>query len=137
VLIVMKQLVLILAVALGAFIQCGCTIACGPIRRVQAQRLSLMATSSDRFLIRVQPDSGPMIETPVPKDGRVEFDVPISSRASTIYVLGLPVYHHPLADQFRVITVVREERTIRKLSAREIGQLPVDADGYHILRIHQ
>lgn len=119
----------------GAATLTGCGTACGPIRTVPAQRLSLVAPSPSSYTIRVKPDVGTPIETPVPSDGRVTFDVPVTSRDSTVFCLGLPVYHYPAPDTLHVIRVMRDDRTVRKLSAQDIGRLPTDADGYHLLRM--
>ena len=102
-----------------------------------AQRLSLRAPSPSSYTIRVAPEVGAPIDRSVSPDGRVAFDVPVTSRDSTVFCFGLPVYHYPPPDARRVIRVMREERTVRKLSAQDISRLPTDADGYHILRIEQ
>jgi hypothetical protein len=125
----------ILALAIGAFTQSGCGTACGPVRTVPTQRLSLLTPSPVSYSIRVQPKVGAPIDTPVPPDGRVAFDVPVASRDSTILFLLLPVYHYPPPDALRVIRVMRGDRVICTLSAQDIGKLPTDANGYHVLRI--
>ena len=127
----------ILALIAIAFTQMGCGTACGPVRTVPGQRLSLVAPSPSSYTIRVHPDVGAPTDTPVPPDGRVAFDVPITSRDSTIYCFGLPVYHYPPPETLRVIRLMRDDQTVRKLSARDIGQLASDADGYHVLRIEK
>jgi len=89
------------------------------------------------YTIRVQPDVGPPIDTPVAHDGRIVFEVPVTSRDSTIYFFGLPVHRYPPADSLRVIRVMCDGYTVRKLSARDIGQLPAGADGFHVLRVEK
>jgi len=133
----MTRVLTVLALIAVAFIQSGCGTACGPIRTVPAQRLSLVAPSPSSYTIRVRPDYGAPIDTAVPTDGRIAFDVPVTSRDSTIFCFGLPVYHYPAPDTLRVIRVLRDDRTVRKLSAQDIGRLLADTDGYHILRIEQ
>lgn len=73
----------------------------------------------------------------MPPEGRAEFDVPVTSRASTVLCFGVPVYHYPPPDTLRVILVMRGDQTVRKLSARDIEGLPTDSDGYHILKIER
>ncbi len=121
-----------LAVALAS---AGCGTACGPMRTVPPQRLAILAPSPERYTVRVQPKTGLPTDTPVPPHGRLVFEVPVRSRDSTIFCFGLPVYHYPPPETLRVIHVMCESRTLRKLSAREIGQLPKDAEGYPVLRI--
>ena len=133
----MTRALTILALVAVALAQSGCVTACGPIRTVPSQRLSLVTPSPTSYTIRVQPHIGAPIDTPVPQDGRVAFDIPVTSRDSTTYFLLLPVYHYPPPDTLRVIRVVRDDRTIRKLSAQDIGRLPTDAEGYSILKIER
>jgi hypothetical protein len=133
----MTRVLSILTLVAFGFTQAGCGTACGPVRTVPGQRLSLATPSPSRYTIRVQPEFGAPIDTPVPQDGRVAFDVPVTSRDSTIYCFGLAVYHYPPPDTLRVIRVMCEERAVRKLSAQGIGRLPADADGYHILRVEK
>jgi hypothetical protein len=133
----MTRLLAILSLVAVVLTQSGCVTGCGPVRTVPAQALALVAPSPASYSIRVHPDRGAPIDTPVPSDGRVVFDVPVTSRDSIIFFLYLPVYHYPPPDTLRVIRVRRAERTVRKLSAQDIGRLPTDADGYHILRIEK
>ena len=133
----MMRILTILALVTVALSQTGCGTACGPIRTLPAQRLSLVTPSPSSYTIRVRPTVGAPIDTPVPMDGRVAFDVPVTSRDSTIFCFGLPVYHYPPPDTLRIIRVLRGDQTVRKMSAQEIRRLPADTDGYHILRIEQ
>jgi hypothetical protein len=133
----MTRVLSILALIAVAFIQAGCGTACGPWRTVPTQRLALVASWPTSYIIRVQPDVGAPIDTPVPHDGRVAFDVPVRSRASTIYCFAVPIYHYPPPDSLRVIRVMCDDHTVRKLSAIDIGRLPADAEGYHILRVEK
>src|SRR5262249_13040981 len=125
----------ILALAVLALTQSGCGTACGPIRSVPSQRLALVSPSPSAYTIRVHPGVGAPIDTPVPQDGTVTFDVPVTSRESVIFCFCLPVYRGPPRDTLRVIRVMRDDRTVRKLSAQDIGRLPTDADGYAVLTI--
>jgi hypothetical protein len=112
----------------------GCGTACGPVCTVPAQRLRIEASSPASYTVRVRPSVGDPIDTPVPPDGRLTFDVPVTSRASTIYCFMIPVYRYPPPDTLRVIQVMRDGRLVRKLSAQDIARLPVDAEGYHALQ---
>ena len=115
----------------------GCGTACGPMQTVPAQRLAIVAASPAHYSIRVQPDGDKPIDTPVMSDGRVAFEVPVTTRDSRLFILGLTVYHYPPPDTARVIRVMRGEKTVRKLSAREIGSLPLDSAGYHVLSLEK
>jgi hypothetical protein len=134
----MRRALVILALFAEAFIQAGCVTACGPVRSVPPQQLALVAALPATYVIRVDPDLGAPVDTPVPADGRVTFDVPVTSRNSTIYCFGLlPLYHYPPPETLRVVRVTRDNRTVRKLSAQQIGQLPTDGNGYHVLKIEK
>lgn len=133
----MTRILLILVVLAVALTQSGCATACGPVRSVPTQKLSLVTPTPASYIVRVHPDTGAPIDIPVSQDGRLTFDVPVTSRDSTIYFLLLPVYHYPPPDTVRAIRVMQGDRTVRRLSARDIARLPTDTDGYHELRIEK
>lgn len=112
----------------------GCGTACGPVRTVPAQRLRIEASSPTSYTLRVRPSFGNPIDTPVPPDGKLTLDVPVTSRASIIYCFMIPVYRYPPPETLRVIQVMRNGRPVRKFSAQDIERLPVDAEGYHVLK---
>jgi len=116
--------------------QWGCAIRCGPVQTVPPQRVHVVAVSPAAYVVRVVTEDKEQIDTPVPPDGRIAFDVPVSSRNCTPYLFGVIKVGWPTpVEECRVIRVMRGERTVRKLSARDIARLPADADGFHELRL--
>jgi hypothetical protein len=95
-----------------------------------------MAAKPVAYAIRVVTGDKEHLDTPVPPDGRVAFDVPVGSRLCTPYLFGVIKVGWPTpVEERRVIRVMRGERTVRKLSARDIARLPADAEGFHTLRV--
>jgi hypothetical protein len=95
-----------------------------------------MAASPGMYTIRVVTGDAENPDTPVPADGRVEFDVPIGSRYCTTYLFGfIKLGSTTPVEKRRVIRVMRGKEVVQKLSADDIARRPVDAEGYHILRI--
>ena len=132
------RLLLFLSLVAIAVSQSGCAIACGPGRCPPSQKLRFVVTDSPaNYKIRVF-SSGrhPEVDTPVGADGRVQFDVPIYTPYCKQYLFGVIRLNpdgRPEAE--RRIRVMHGEKTIRKLSADDIAKLPLDADGFHTLRL--
>ncbi len=115
----------------------GCVIVCGPIHTVPKQKLHVMAPAPSIYTIRVAAGGGGRTDTPVPANGRVAFDVPIASRYCTSYLFGiLKVTSQTPVEKRHVIRVMRGDKVERKLSAEDISRLPVDSDGYHVLKMN-
>lgn len=95
-----------------------------------------MASSPSAYTIRVSTGNDEHTNTPVPVDGRVSFVVPIGSRYCTPYLFGvIKVGWSKPVEKRKVIRVMRGEKMIRKLSARDIARLPADTEGYHTLKL--
>jgi len=124
-----------LASTLSAFTM-GCAIRCGPVQTVPPQKVHVMATAPAAYVVRVVIGDKEHFDTLVPPDGRVAFDVPVSSRLCTPYLFGVIKVGWPTpVEERRVIRVMRGERTVHKLSARDISRLPADAEGFHELKL--
>jgi len=93
----------------------------------------VITSSPNEYTVRIVTGQNEQADTPVPADGRVSFDVPVSSRYCTPYVFGVIKvgWPRPVEDR-RVIRVMRGEKVIRKLSASDIARLATDAEGYGI-----
>lgn len=130
-----STLISCLVTALTCF-TAGCAIHCGPVQTVPPQKLHVMAATPSIYTVRVVTGDKEHIDTPVPPDGRLAFDVPVGSRLCTPYLFGVIKVGWPTpVEERRVIRVMRGERTVRKLSARDIARLPSDADGIGALKI--
>ena len=128
--------VLTFSASVLAFAVTGCAIVCGPVHTVPPQRLRVMADSPATYTIRVVTGDAEKTDSPVPPDGHVAFGVPIWSRYCTPYLFGVIKLGSPTpVEKRRAIRVMHGEKVIQKLSADDIARRPVDAEGYHILRV--
>jgi len=100
------------------------------------QQLRLITPSPDVYTIRV--DAGQIKDYQVPTDRRLRLDIPAFRRGCSVY----------LFDRIRVsdggdplsawtIRALSAGTTVRTLSVREIYNLALDADGYHLLSIRK
>jgi hypothetical protein len=126
------------AILFLAIVQSGCVIACGPSRCPPPQKLRLVASSPGSYTIRIVDVTDEHFDTGVQADRRVQFDVPVYSRHCTQYLFGVIKIHSPTpVEARRVIRVMKDSKIVCKLSATDIAKLPVDSDGYHVLRIEK
>lgn len=72
---------------------------------------------------------------PVSDDGSVTFDVPRLPRGSEIYLFGVIKLSDGSPKNVRAIHLKIGNRTIRKLSLNELAKLPIDDEGYRLLRV--
>lgn len=70
---------------------------------------------------------------PVAADGRVTFDVPTLPRGCDTYLFGFLKLSDGSPERVKAIHVLKNEKIVHKLSLQKLENLPVDADGYHIL----
>ena len=99
------------------------------------QAIRLLATAPENYSIRV--DSGTSSEQAVGRDGRVTVNVPSLPRGCDVYFFNIKVggAERPL-DQ-KVIQVVRGVDIVKKLSLNDLTKLPIDSEGYRLLRINK
>jgi len=68
------------------------------------------------------------------ESGQVEFTVPPLETGCRVYFLGiLKVADHSAAGR-RAMCVYRNKRLVARLSLRDIERLPIDSDGYRLLK---
>ena len=107
----------------------GCVDALRPYNTPSQQKLDVQASSPTNCVIRVANEQ----TFPVAADGRVTFDVPRLPRGCDTYLLGVVKIGDGSPENVQAIHVLRDGKIIRKLSLIQIGTLPTDAEGYHIL----
>jgi hypothetical protein len=105
----------------------GCVYALRPYNSPSQQRLHLITTSPERYLVRVAGTQ----DYPVASNGHVMFDVPRLPRGCAVYLFGIMKIADAKSEDVRAIQLLREGKMIRKLSLRQIDKLPADGDGYH------
>ena len=109
----------------------GCTYALQPYNRPGPEKLKIITRGTGQHAIRIQ-DHG---DTPVGADGRVVVEVPTLPRGCSPYLFGLIKIGDGRPERLRAIHVLREGKVVRKLSLEEIHGLPMDDDGYRILKL--
>jgi hypothetical protein len=70
----------------------------------------------------------------IPADGRVSVEVPQLERGCAVYLFGIVKVKESSPYDARAIHLNRGSRTIRELSVNDVAKLPVDAEGYHLVR---
>jgi hypothetical protein len=75
------------------------------------------------------------IAHPVAADGRVIVDVPRLQRGCDTYLFDIIKIADGSPYNLRVIQLKRSDRVVSKLSLNDIGKLPLDEEGYHVLKV--
>jgi hypothetical protein len=107
----------------------GCVNALRPYNTPSQQKLDLQTATPTNCVIRVADEQ----TFPVAADGRVTFDVPRLPRGCDTYLFGVVKIADGSPENIQAIHVSKNGKIVRKLSLSQLGRLPVDADGYHIL----
>ena len=112
---------------------------CGPIimryNEPSSHAARIDAPSPQLYRIRVVTEEPR--DYPVGEDGRVRFHVPTLGHGCTAYwVCRLKMYDHS-PSAWRAIHVIRDERVIREYSLNQLARLPVDRDGYRVLKMRE
>ena len=97
------------------------------------QKLRLHTNSPERYKVRVAAEQP--ADYPVARDGRVSIHVPnlglgCGSRLFDV----VPVYDKsPAATQ--AIHLVKDETVVLKLSLKQLDRLPLDKEGFHVIKL--
>jgi hypothetical protein len=108
------------------FLLTGCAYALRPYNSPSQQRLQVISTSPERWVIRV----AEIKNYPVGTNGYVTFDVPRLPRGCAVYLFGVVKIADARSEDVRAIQLVRDGTLVRKLSLRQIYHLPTDGHGY-------
>lgn len=109
----------------------GCVRALRPYNAPSQQKLQLQTAQPTNCVVRVAGTN----DYPAAADGRVEFEVPRLPRGCDVRLFGLVKIQDGSPENLRAIQVLCNGKTVRKLSLTELGDLPVDSTGYHILTL--
>lgn len=107
----------------------GCVPALRPYNTPSQQKLDVRIATPTNCVVRVA-DAQTL---PVAADGRVTFEVPRLPRGCDTYLFGVVKVADGSPENVRAIHVLRNGKIVRKLSLTQLGRLPVDVEGYHIL----
>jgi len=110
----------------------GCVLALRPYNTPSQQKLAIRTPTPTNCVVQVA-DARTF---PVGADGRVTFEVPRLPRGCDTYLFGVIKIGDGSPENVRAIHVWRNGKIVRKLSLAQLGKLPVDAGGYHILVLH-
>ncbi len=116
---------------IGCAALCGCVHALKPYNQPSEQKLTIQATNLQEVVVQVGEGAG----TPVPGDGRLVLNVPPLERGCATYLFGVVKVKESSAYDVPVIQVRRGEHTIRKFSINDLSKLPVDKQGYRLVRV--
>ena len=110
---------------------CGCVTALHPYNQPSQKKLRLMSPAPQHLAVRVATGDA----YPVGSDGRVTVNVPRLERGCAVYLFGFIKVKDCRAEDVQAIHIRRDARTVRRMSLNDIDQLPVDAAGYHLVRV--
>ncbi len=107
----------------------GCVYALRPGNTPSQQKLCLKASSPTDYIVRVADTN----DFPVATDGNVTINIPTLPRGCDTYLFGFIKLNDGSPERIKAIHVLKDEKIIRRLSLEKLAQLPVDAEGYHVL----
>lgn len=109
----------------------GCVYGLYPYNTPSQQKLVIQTPSPSTCVIQVSNAQ----TIPAAADGRVTIDIPRLPRGCDIYLFGMVKIKDGNPENVRAVHVLRDGKVVRKLSLSELGRLPVDVEGYHILTL--
>lgn len=107
----------------------GCVLALQPSNAPSQEKLRIVSGSPGDYVFRVKD-----AEFPVASDGRVVVDVP-RMESCNMYLFGVLKVKDGSSGILKELKLIHSERVIRKLSLTDIGKLPLDAEGYHMVYV--
>lgn len=124
-----------LAFTVSQLVVCAAFVSCvhvdGPYNQPLHQKLRLESRSPQEYAVQV----ADMPEIPVRADGHVVVEIPPLRRGHKTYFLGVLKVSESLPEDIAAIAVKKGGRTVRKLSLKDLKQLPTDREGYKLLKV--
>jgi hypothetical protein len=102
-----------------------------PYNQPSSQKLQIISPEPNQYSIRVADET----DYQVPSDGRVIVDVPRLQRGCATYLFGMVKVKDSSSEGITAIHLKKDSRIIRKLSLNDIVKLPVDHEGYYLLKV--
>jgi hypothetical protein len=109
---------------------CGCVHALHPYNEPSKQKLCIQSARPQDYTIRVADQT----DYPVPDDGRVIVDIPRLERGCATYLFGAIKIKDSSPYDVPAIQVKKGNRTIGKWSLNDLAKVPLDSNGYHLLK---
>lgn len=109
----------------------GCVYALRPYNQPSQEKIRVQSPVPQKYTLQVANTTN----YPVAADGRVTIDVPQLQRGCATYLFGVVKVKDGSPYNFPAIHLNISGRTIRKLSLNDLAKLPVDEQGYHLVKV--
>jgi hypothetical protein len=109
----------------------GCAYRLKPYSQASQQKIRVKSALPHDYTVSVADEN----TFQVPEDGRVIVDIPQLPRGCDVYLFEVVKIGDGSPYNLRVIQLKQKNRVIRKLSLNDIAKLPVDKEGYHVLKV--
>jgi hypothetical protein len=109
----------------------GCVNALRPYNQPSQEKLRVQSATPQKYIVRV----ADKLDYPVAADGRVTVDVPQLDRGCATYLFGVVKVKDSSPYDARAIHLNKDNRTVRELSLNELAKLPLDGQGYHLVKV--
>jgi hypothetical protein len=106
----------------------GCATAVGPYNQPSHHKVRLDPLQPGLWAVRVSDATYPLSQ-----EGSVAFDVPRLERTCTTRFLGIKVREQN-PDDLPLIQITKDGRTVKKLSIRKLENLPLDQQGFRLVK---
>ena len=125
--------ILVALVGILVSIHAGCTYALPPPVPPSHEAVRIVSSAPVQYVLNV--NTGNTKTFDVPHDGRILVPIP-AYHSCAVYLFNM-VRVREANDQFKAwsITITRNGKAIRKLSLPKLRALPIDQNGYHLLKI--
>ena len=127
----MSSVARIVLVVAAALCVSGCVHALHAYNTPGQEKLHVVTARDGQYVVRIEDHT----ETVVPPDGRVLVDVPTLPRGCSVYFFGFIKVSDGSPEGVRAIQVLRDGKVVRRLSLRTIHELPLDSDGYRVVKL--
>jgi len=113
-----------------AIVFCGCVTALRQSNIPSQEKLRVQSPMPEKYLIRVADKTN----YEVASNGCVIVDVPILEHGCTMYLLGIIKVMDSSPSNLSAIHLNKGHQTVRKFSLNDIAKLPIDNEGYHLVK---
>jgi len=111
----------------------GCVYRLHPPQFPSERQLRIVTPSPEHFTVRVA--VGNPKEYDVASDGKVKLAIPAYREGCGPYLFGIKLHSKENVEQAKTISVVNGVTVVRTLSLNDLFRLPVDSEGYFVLRL--
>lgn len=108
----------------------GCVSVDKPFNQLAEEKIRIVSATPQLYTIQVRDSS----VYPVPADGRVILNIPRLERGHASYLLGFIKTCESSPYNVRAIAVKMEKNIVRRLSLNDLAGMPVDAEGYRLIK---